>query len=150
MSDPTIPDPDAEIAELRAQLAAARAESAAAVEAQLEPSVAEVTITPTHQRGPLRINYPEPDGTARYFVLSGHVPADVIRAIDSVPRPRGNVGVLKQEYEEATGLAATASFLETVVPEDFRRVLDLTDVPAVYQAWSRHTGLGKGLNSAGS
>lgn len=91
---------------------------------------------------PLVVEY----GKGKY-TLPGHQPTELITAADSVPRPKVMAGAQKTAYEEQAGVAVIAAFLNHVVPDDFRAVLDTRDVGAVFDAWQEHTGWGKGDSS---
>lgn len=103
-----------------------------------------IQITPATSI-PLEVTYGD-----RKFILPTRIPVELIVAQDSVPRPKIMVGDLKEQYDLATGVAVVAAWLEAIVPQDFRDVLNVRDVDQVFLAWAEVSGWGKSTNSDSS
>lgn len=104
-----------------------------------------ITITPS-ARPPLDIDY---GGTV--YRLPGRIPASILEAENAVPRiPRNSPDQLRRDREMEVGRILIAAFIVDVIPEDFRRVLDLADIEQVFEAWSEHVDLGKSSGSSNS
>jgi len=107
--------------------------------------VATVDITPSPKRKPLKVNYGD-----EQFLLSTRIPLELINAQDSIPRPKVMAGSQKDAYQQQVGIAVIAAFVENVITEEFRAVLDLNDVAQVFEAWSEASGWGKSPSSDNS
>lgn len=107
--------------------------------------MATISITPKAARKPLKVNYGDDK-----FVIPTRIPLELITARDSVPRPKVLAGSQKTTYQEEVSVAILAAFVEHVLPIEFRNVLDLEDVPRVFEAWAEESGWGKSSSSANS
>lgn len=85
-------------------------------------------------RKPIGIKYGD-----HKFELSGRIPPEILSARAGVSRK----GLTVSQYNEEIGALVIDAFYVHVLPAEFRDVIDLEDVAAVFDAWSKKVGLGE-------
>ncbi len=101
-----------------------------------------VEIEPTVRKD-LEMGY----GEGRKFLLSGRIPPEIMTIQAQSKQPRNPAKTAQDAYQREVGVAMIDRFYELVVPDDFKAVLDMTDLPKVFEKWSGHVGLGESKDS---
>ena len=93
-------------------------------------------------RPPLVVEY---DGTE--YSLAGRIPAEIMTIRAQYKKPKNPEKKVQEEWQRELGVATMDKFLELVLPEDFRAVVDLEDIETVFEHWAEHVGLGESKDS---
>ncbi|WIB69802.1 hypothetical protein [Curtobacterium sp. MCBD17_026] len=93
-------------------------------------------------RPPLGIEYG--DGT---YILPGRIPSEIMTIQAQNKKPKNPAKDVQEQYQREVGVALVDKFYDIVVPADFKGVLDMEDLPDVFEAWSEHVGLGESKDS---
>lgn len=107
-----------------------------------ESTAVKALVIKAKPRTPLAIEY---DGTV--YTLAGRIPPEIMTIQAQSKKPRDPAKDVQEDYQREVGVAMIDRFYELVVPNDFKAVLDLEDLEAVFEAWSGHVGLGESKGS---
>lgn len=93
-------------------------------------------------RKPLVVEY---DGSE--YTLPGRIPPEILTIQAQNKKPKNPAKDVQEQWQRESGVAVVDKFYELVIPEDFKAVLDLEDIDAVFTAWAGHVGLGESKDS---
>lgn len=81
------------------------------------------------------------------YTLPGRVPSEIMTIQAQHKAPKNPAKDVQETYQRELGVAVIDRFYELVVPAEFKAVLDMEDLSAVFEAWSGHVGLGESKDS---
>lgn len=107
-----------------------------------ETTAVKAKLIKAKSRPPLVVEY---DGTE--YTLPGRIPPEIMTIQAQNKKPKNPAKDVQEQWQRESGIAVVDKFYDLVIPDDFKRALDLEDIDQVFEVWAEHVGLGESKDS---